>query len=141
MLPEDSEIVQSGGIGERASSKTYRADLDKNKITGIIDGKEALEQAICFALLTQRYEYAIYPHSYGTDWSGAIGEGFLKAMAAAKTAVTDSLMCDDRIIGIDNFEFEKKERGMRMSFRVKSVFGNIDEEGEVGENGFILYRL
>lgn len=139
MLPEDSEIVQSGKTSERAPSKTYKVDLDKNKITGIIDGKEALEQAICFALLTQRYEYAIYPHSYGTDWSKVIGESFLKAMAAAKTAITDSLMCDDRINGIDNFEFEKKERGMQIRFRVKSVFGDIYKEGEVGENGVILY--
>lgn len=138
MLPENAEAVQGGEAERRASSRTYRVDLDKKRITGIIDGKEALKQAVLFALLTQRYEYAIYPHSYGTEWKKVIGEGSLKAMAAAKTVITDSLMCDDRINGVTDFEFERKAHSLKVRFRVDSVFGETVEEGEIGEDGGIV---
>lgn len=135
MLPENSETIQSTQTVERASSRTYKVDLNENRITGIIDEKEALEQSVLFALLTQRYEYAVYTHSYGTDWNKVLGEGYLKAMAAAKTVITDSLMCDDRIYAVNNFEFERGEHALKVRFRVESVFGDMEKEAEIGENG------
>jgi hypothetical protein len=128
MIPETERASDE----EESGTKTYKLDFEKKRIDGMIDGREALEQAIELALMTPRYEYAIYSHSYGTDWSGVIGESYLKAMAGAKSAIEDSLMCDDRILSVDDFEFEKKKNGMKISFKVNSVYGDIDAEKEVG---------
>lgn len=136
MLPEGYEEEGAESCGR--ADVTYKINFESKRIGGKIDGQEALEQAILLALLTKRYEYAIYPHSYGTEWGDVIGEGYIKAMAGAKTAITDSLMCDDRIKDVSDFEFEKKKNALAVSFKVTSVFGETIERGEVRENGYVI---
>lgn len=128
MLPENSieEIAQ-----EVKFYKAYKIDFEKKRIGKIIDGKEALEQAVRMALMVQRYKYPAFSHSYGTDYSEVFSEGYSKAMGRLKNAVCDSLECDERIKAVDNFSFERRGAKMIVSFRVLSVYGAIESEIEV----------
>ncbi|MBQ8003241.1 MAG: DUF2634 domain-containing protein, partial [Clostridia bacterium] len=92
---------------------------------------KALLQAIRVALLTQRYKYALFSHSYGTDYAYVFEDGYSKAIARLKNAICDSLIHDDRIEAIDSFVFEKRGTKIIVQFRVLSVYGQLDFKTEV----------
>lgn len=128
MLPENSieDIVE-----EEKAYKAFKIDFDKKEIGGIIDGQEALEQAVKMALMTQRYRYPAFSHYYGTDYADVFEEGEQKAMGKLKNAICDSLGYDERIKAVDNFSFEKKGTNMLVKFRVVSIYGETENEIEV----------
>lgn len=128
MLPKNSieEVAQ-----EAKFYKAFKIDFEKKRIGEIIDGKEALEQAVRLALTVQRYKYPAFSHSYGTDYSSVFTEGYQKAMGRLKNAVCDSLECDERIKAVDNFSFERRGTKMLVSFRILSIYGAIESEIEV----------
>lgn len=129
MLPENN-LDTTGAKAE--SDKAFAIDFDNKTIDGMIEGREALMQAIRMALMTQRYKYPVFSHDYGTDFEGVFNEGYLKAMGKAKNAIYDSLIYDSRIKSIDDFEFERKGTKMIIRFTVLSVYGSIKYETEVG---------
>ena len=49
-----------------------------------------------------------------------------------ENAIYESLMCDDRILGVDSFEFERLKNKMMVKFNVYTIFGKTEYEGEVG---------
>lgn len=128
MLPESN----TEEITERKSGyKTFRLDFDKKTIGDIIDGKEALLQAVRVALMTQRHKYALFSSSYGTDYEGAFDKGYSQAIGKLKNAIYDSLIYDKRINAIDSFSFERHGTRIIVKFRIVSIYGQIDFETEV----------
>lgn len=116
---------------KRAADKTYKIDFEKKEIGELIEGKEAVKQAIYMALITQRYKYPVFPHAYGTDFESAMNLGYVKAMGKVKNEITESLLCDDRIVSVEGFEFERIGTKMLVKFTVVTVFGYISYETEV----------
>lgn len=57
---------------QEPSSKTYRLDLDKGRISGKIDGLEAVNQAIRKAIITPRFKCLIYDNQYGSEVEDAV---------------------------------------------------------------------
>ncbi len=129
MLPENQ--METIGENEKTTDKTQKIDFDNMVIGEDIDSVEALKQAVKIALMTERYKYPIFPHSYGTDYKNALEEGYMKAMGKVKNAVYESLMCDDRITNVKNFDFEKRGNRMIVCFTIETVFGNMRYETEV----------
>lgn len=128
MLPESGfEEIEEKAVAYKA----YKLDFEKKRIDGIIDGKEALEQAIRLMLMTERYKYPAFSHSYGTDYSMLFTEGDKKAMGRLKNAICDSLESDERILAVDNFSFERQGGKMLVSFTVLSVYGAMNNSVEV----------
>lgn len=130
MLPEaraENDEILTG----RMPDKTFRIDFEKKKLEGTIDGLEALGQAVTAALMTKRYECPIFSHNYGTDYTNVMTGDYLKNAANLKTAVIDSLMTDERIETVEDFEFTRNGRSIRVKFTVKSIFGRSEYETEV----------
>lgn len=130
MLPENGVEDMEEGV---TSYKAFKIDFDNKTVGGFVDGKEALEQAVKMALLTQRYKYPAFSHNYGTDYSEVFTNGYKRAMGKLKNAVCDSLCCDERIKAVDNFSFERVGSKMLVSFRVVSIYGETEETVEVSE--------
>ncbi len=130
MLPENN-IFLSDESGSRQAEKTFKIDFEKKRLDGMIDGAEALAQAVYMILMTPRYTYPIFSHNYGTDYSGLPNGDYLKMIAAIKNAVTDSLMADDRILSVQDFEFTKNGHSVLVKFLVKSIFGESVFEKEM----------
>lgn len=128
MLPENSFEDMEEGV---TSCKAFKIDFENKTVGGFVDGKEALEQAVKMALMTQRYKYPAFSHNYGTDYSEVFANGYKKAMCKLKKAVCDSLCCDERVKAVDNFSFERDGSKMLVSFRVVSVYGETEETIEV----------
>ncbi|MBQ3566888.1 MAG: DUF2634 domain-containing protein [Oscillospiraceae bacterium] len=69
----DIEIPLSD-IEEEAEkpSRTYCLDLDKGRIIGMVDGIDAVKQAVEKALSTRRFYCLIYDSDYGCDATNAV---------------------------------------------------------------------
>lgn len=109
-------------------SRTYK--LSDNKIEGFVDDVEALKQAIYKALSTEQYEYPIYSFDYGIAWKELIGEERAYVRAEMKRMIQEVLLQDSRIREVDGFGFTFSGDKCLCTFRVSSIYGEIEIETE-----------
>src|SRR5690606_29056146 len=88
---------------EQQPSLTYGIDFEKGRIIGMIDGLEAVKQAVFLILRTERYRYLIYSTDYGSELEGLIGRDSLFVQSELKRRIREALMQDDRIEDVTNF--------------------------------------
>lgn len=123
-------------------SRTYRLDLNEGRILGIIDGQEAVRQAIHKAIITPRWKCLIYDNQYGSEIEATVIQSrgratpeYIKAVVPG--FVRDALRPDSRITLVSNFAFaftpEEKEKLFPDIFKVlrdagDSVFISFDAD-------------
>lgn len=113
-------------------SRTYRVDFKRGRVSGFTDGVSAMEQAILLILNTERFRHLIYSWDYGSEVNSTLGEDFQLAMSEVRRYITEALEQDERITGVDGFEFAQTERNtLSVSFTVRTIFGDISEQIEV----------
>lgn len=112
-------------------SKTYRLDLDAGRIVGMVDGIEAVNQAIRKALITPRFKCLIYDNQYGSE----ITEAVIAKDATPEYVETvipgfvkDALKPDTRILDVYDFEFEYRGDGAYIFFRANTIYGETEFE-------------
>lgn len=112
---------------------TYRLDGATYRIHGMIDGQEAMIQAIAMILDTERYEYPIYSHNYGVELRELIGQDEDYARPEAERRIREALLQDDRITAVHSFRFPAKKRkdALAIAFSVDTIFGAVDISKEV----------
>ena len=117
-----SEVTEA----QEKPSLTYKLDLDKGRIVGMVDGLEAVNQAIRKAIITPRFKCLIYDNQYGSEiqeaiiaqdatpeYTEAVVPGFVK----------DALKPDTRILKVYDFQFELRADGAYTFFRAGTIFG------------------
>lgn len=109
-------------------SKTFKLNIEKNKVDGICDDVEALKQAIFLILNTERYEHLIYSRNYGVELNDLIGEPISYVIPELERRITEALIQDDRVENVDNFEFQNVKGKVHCKFTVYSKYGNIKAE-------------
>lgn len=130
-IPIDIEDITEA---EELPSKTYRLDLDAGRITGYVDELEAVEQAIRKSIITPRFKCLIYDDQYGSEIEQAItaddaSREYIEAVM--ENFVKDALLPDTRILEVDDFTFEFEEDKAVISFKVNTIFGEIEIEEEL----------
>ena len=105
-------------------------DLKPEKIQGFVKDLEALKQSIAKRIGTQRFDYPIYSFNYGVDWRSLMGKSPEYYRPEAKRMIEESLMQDNRVISVSDFEFEFGFNHCHISFKVQSIFGSFREETE-----------
>lgn len=132
MLPQNSiddltvdfeEIVQP--------SRTYKLDLERKRIVGYADGREAVEQAIYKLLSTERYDHLIYTWNYGAEIAKLFGQPIPYVYSELKRLITEALTHDDRIESVDAFNFSHVKHKVHVKFTAHTNVGAIDIEKEV----------
>jgi len=114
------------------TTRTYRVDFERGRISGFADGVSAMEQAVLLILSTERFKHVIYSWDYGSEVNATLGEDFQLAMSEVKRFVVEALEQDERITGVDGFEFTRAGRNtMNVSFTVHTIYGDISEQIEV----------
>ncbi|MCE0835984.1 DUF2634 domain-containing protein, partial [Clostridioides difficile] len=109
-------------------SKTFKLNIEKNRVDGICDDVEALKQTIFLILNTERYEHLIYSRNYGVELNDLIGEPISYVIPELERRITEALIQDDRIENIDNFEFQNIKGKVQCRFSVHTKYGNIKAE-------------
>ena len=130
ILPQGSTLNDEIDIEEITQpTKTYK--IKDDRIVGFIDGKEALKQSIFLILNTERYEYIIYSHDYGSELKALIGKDKDIAESEYKRRIKEALIQDDRINNVDNFIFNYDGDNVLIEFIVFSIYGEFSMEKEV----------
>ena len=113
-------------------SRTYYLDLDRKRVTSMIDGRDAIVQAIKKILYTERYAYVIYSSQYGVELDRLIGKDYDFIVSDIKRTLAEALLVDNRIISLENFEIKKTGLDtMEVNFVVNSIEGEINFSTEV----------
>ena len=130
MLPlNDKDILQINESTE--PSNTFFIDFEKGRISGFIDEKEAVKQAIMLILNTERYKFLIYSWNYGTELEALVGTHPDIVEDEAERLISEALLQDDRITTVYDFEFSRNRDTLLVNFKVDSIYGDIDIETEV----------
>ena len=115
-------------------SRTYRLDLEHGRIVGMVDGLEAVKQAIQKAILTPRFKCLIYDHQYGCEAEEAIITKDATreyTQAVIEGFVVDALRPDTRVLSISNFQTEFEGDEARFSFLANTIYGPVEIEGVI----------
>lgn len=128
MLPELNAINQ---VEETMPSYTYNINRNTNRISGYIDDKDAIVQAIYLILQTERYESMIYNWYYGAELDNLIGKNRNYVISELKRMIREALIEDDRISEVTSFSFSYKNDSILVQFLVQTIIGDIQMEWEV----------
>lgn len=113
-------------------SKTYNLDTVRNHIGAMIDGREAIMQAVKKILYTERYANVIYGSNYGVELYRLFGKDLEFVVGDLEATITEALLTDDRIESISNFQIGRSSiDSVIASFTVNSIYGNIPMQAEV----------
>lgn len=128
MLPELNLINQ---LDEQMPSYTYNINRNTNRISGYIDDKDAIIQAIYLILQTERYESMIYNWYYGVEFDGLIGKNKDYVTSELQRVIREALTEDDRIIEVSDFNITYTDDSALIVFLVQTNIGDITIEWEV----------
>jgi hypothetical protein len=110
---------------------TFYLDIGRNTVHGLVDGREAMAQAIYLILSVERYMYPTLPWSYGVELGGLLGMPMSWAIPEAERRIREALMQDTRVRAVDGFAFEAGKGKLTARFTAHTIFGDIDAEKEV----------
>ena len=130
MIPSTSILTEK--ITERKyPTKTYKINIDKNRINGYTDELDAVIQAVYLILSTERYQYVIYSWDYGVELVDLIGKPMPYVVSELPRRISEALTQDNRIDSVVDFKFETHSKKLLVTFTVVSKIGNIPTELEV----------
>mgnify|MGYP000943452811 FL=1 len=124
MIPQiDVKDVETSEL----PSKTWKLDLTNNRISGFIDGIDAVAQSAFMSLKTERYEHLIFSWQYGSELNTLVGKDSDYAYSEAKRMIKDALSTDTRITDVRDFS---AENGI-IYFTIDTIFGSRAAQTEV----------
>jgi len=129
MIPSGNAVLTTDLTVATQPSKQHRMDFDRNRILGTCDSLEAVKQSIFKILNTERYSYLIYSWDYGIELMDLYGQPTMYVCPEIERRVKEALSQDDRITGVDGFEFNTSNKGVvSVTFTVHTLFGDLAEE-------------
>lgn len=129
MLPETGDILQTDFKIEQIPSKTFW--MHGGTLSGYVDGRDAVKQAIYCILSTERYDWLIYSWNYGVELKDLFGRPMGLVRSKVKKRIREALMQDDRIQGVDAFSFTAQGRMLHAAFTVHTQYGDVQASKEV----------
>lgn len=112
-------------------SYTHKLVIDRNRVSGMTDQRDALFQAVYLILNIERYAYPIYSRRYGVELEDLIGKPKDYAMSEIKRRITEALTQDDRITSVDDWSFETGRKSVLVRFTVYTIYGDLEVTKEV----------
>ena len=131
MIP-NNELLNTKITTVETPTNTHKILYEDDRVNGYTDQIEAMKQAIYLILNTERYEFPIYPRSYGIELQDLFGKHPTYVMSMLRQRITEALLEDERIKTVSDFEFENHGRGkISVKFVVTTIFGQVDSGLEV----------
>lgn len=128
MLPDYNTIYQQDNT---MPSKTYYINRNTNRISGYIDDKDSIVQAIYLILSTERYESVIYNWYYGTEFDSLVGKDRDFVKSELKRRIAEAILEDDRILDVTDFDISFNKDVANVVFLVETNIGDININWEV----------
>lgn len=129
MLPDVNfdDLITEAEV-EQEKTKTFELNTADNVIGGMVDGLLALRQSIYFMLSIEADQYLIYPYTYGVNTLDLIGKPSYYVIAVLPDRIKETLLRDDRITDVTDFEFEVSGNTIHTTFVVHTIYGDVNEE-------------
>lgn len=131
MIPQVQDDLKQGFTIKEIPTRTFRMDLQKEFISGRTDQLKAMEQAVFLILSIERYDYLIHSWNFGVELRDLFGKPVSYCLPEIKRRITEALLQDDRITEVYDFLFDVKKGKVAATFRVKTIFGEIEVQKEV----------
>lgn len=128
MIPTVNDDLINDFEYEELPTRTFRLNIPSNTIIGFTDGLEAMKQAIFLILNVQRYKHIIYSWNYGIEIEDLFGQPISFVLPELKRRITEALLQDTRITGVDNFSFETTKGKVHATFTVNTIYGDVEAE-------------
>ena len=126
-LPENTINISQGVVFENYPSKTWYVNPTTKQISGMVDGYQAIVQAVEILFSVERFWWQIYSPNFGVQWQGLIGlnPGFvgLEIQRRAK----DAIKPDSRLLDITDFSYTVNGDSLTAQFTVKTVYGDVPQ--------------
>lgn len=129
MIPLRESVLQSELTEQTVPSRDYCLNFESGRITGYVEGKDAIRQAIRCRLAVQRGESPIFSDDYGLDDAKAYLSPQPEGAVALKNRIRGILCADDRIQSVENFVLTAKSDGLLARFTAVTQTG--ETEGSV----------
>ena len=121
---------------ETETSRTYYIDWKQGRISGFVDGVDAMRQFIKKALLTPRFKCLIYNNQYGSELKEAlIDKNVTREYVEAEISflVEDTLIHDERVLKIYDIDITYGDTyplqdSVLVKFAVDTIYGQIPVE-------------
>ncbi|MCK9862033.1 DUF2634 domain-containing protein [Paenibacillus sp. ATY16] len=117
ILPEGA-VLNTASEEVEQTSRTYRLDIERGKITGFVDGQDAVKQAIYKILDTERFAHFIYSGNYGSEKSGIFRTDY-------ERWIRDALLQDERISAVQDFEISGSGDEVAVRFTALTIYGSV----------------
>jgi hypothetical protein len=133
LIPQSDNVLLNEDMEDTPQpSLTYKLDLVNGRIGSVVvDGLDAVKQAVIKILSTIRFENLIYSDNYGSE----ADVGAVRGRAVFETEVErwtrEALLQDDRIVSVTNFRFNYDGDAVLVLFDVESDYGNYTDRLEV----------
>lgn len=135
MIPDSPNLSleeQTSETFEVLPTKTYMIDPVNKRISGTIEGPEAVMQYIQKALSTDKYAFEIYDWYYGNELQKLIGQSYDYVVTRIPNIFREALLVDDRIISVRDFTFSRPQVDtISVSCIVDTVYGQLKYSKEV----------
>ena len=127
---DDIEKFSNKSIPE---TKTYAIDWNNGRLSGQINGIEAVRQYIYKTLKTECNKYLIYDIKVGTGIKALVGQGMVSRdyLESDIPRIVKNALNDKRILNVHDFEFSypNDERdAVCISFIADTIYGSVSEE-------------
>lgn len=126
MIPTGGTVNQNTRTVEQPS-KTWRLDFDRGRVVGLIDGLNAVKQAVTKILQTERFSHLIYDANYGSEFAGLIGHEPVFVQSELRRRIREALTQDDRITDVTDFQINIVGDSATVRFTVESTFGSFQQ--------------
>ena len=119
--------VPTKQAGTQYPTYTYKLDIERGRMSGHVDGLEAIKQMVYKILDTPKGVYPIYSSSYGLWLDDLIGQSHSIARVEIKRRVREQIMVDERIQEVTDFDFQSNGNIMNMRMKVIATSGDVFE--------------
>ena len=134
LLPERYEDFPLDVRLGKHPTLTYNLRFDGQSSFGMVDGLEAMKQAVFLALSVPRFQHAIFSWNYGHELEPLLGQANSALLQVrAQEAVREALLQDDRITDVSEFEFSRAGETMTLRFTVETTVGNVESAVRWGD--------
>lgn len=109
--------------------REYGINFETGQLTGkIVEGIEAVKVWAWIVIQVPRYRYYVYSWNYGQEYDELVGKGYSAEYMKTelKRMTEECLLQNDYITGIENFEYEKKEDEVNLSFKILTTLGDTE---------------
>lgn len=128
----DDDLTQNDVTEVTLPSRTYK--VVNNRIVGMIDGLDAMQQAVNKILSTERFVHSIYTENYGNDLPDLVGKNYDYIKTDIKRIVSEALLADDRITDVEITNITKQANRITIYGIAHTIFGAVNIESEVENN-------